>query len=209
MVGIVAEEGDVLVFQFEVEATVNTAIGLHAIEQFLAVAAVQLCHGHGGNAVFDVDGDGLSQLHVLNALDGRDEVEGDFTVVDDDVLGMEVALVEAVFIDLHPLLHVGLHLKSLVDDEGTARLDECGVVAETFQIGLFRTVDVEMVGVGAGDDRHPGAQPVERTVEFIGLNHHVVALFGEDIVGAVVLGDTSEEGIAVDAALVHDVGAHG
>ena len=122
---------------------------------------------------------------------------------------MEVALVEAVFIDLHPLLHVGLHLKSFVDDEGTARLDECGVVAETFQIGLFGAVDVEMVGVGAGDDRHPGAQPVERTVEFIGLNHHVVALFGEDIVGAVVLGDTSEEGITVDAALVHDVGAHG
>ena len=121
---------------------------------------------------------------------------------------MEVAFVEAVGIDLHALLHVGLHLQTGVDDERSSGLDERGVVAEALEIGFLGAVDVQMVGVGGCDDAHPGTQPVETAVKLVSLNHDVVAL-AEDVVGAIVLGDSSEEGVAVYVALVHDVGTHG
>ena len=48
---------------------------------------------------------------------------------------------------------------------------------------------------------------MEAAVEFIGLDYNEVGV-GEDIVVAIVLGDKSEEGIAVEMTLVHDVGTH-
>ena len=115
---------------------------------------------------------------------------------------------ETVFINLYSILYVSLHLQIFVDDERAARLDKCAVMAETLQIGLFGTIDVEMVGVCAGDDAHPRAEPVEGTVEFVGFDNHKVTLLRKDIVGSVVLGDSSEESVAVDAALVHDMRTH-
>ena len=91
MVGIVAEEYQLVGLDLEVEATLHPAIGLHALAQLVGGTSGQLCHGHGGNAVLDVDGDGLSQLHIGDALDGRYEVERNLTVLYTDVLGMEVA----------------------------------------------------------------------------------------------------------------------
>ena len=122
---------------------------------------------------------------------------------------MEVAFVLAVFVYLDAVLHVLLHLQVFVDDEGTARLDQFCVVAEAFQISLLGAVDVEVVWVGRCDDAHPWTQPVEAAVELICLDYYVVALVGEDVVGAVILGNTTQEGIAIYMALVHDVGAHG
>src|SRR5574344_1041043 len=65
-----------------------------------------------------------------------------------------------------------------------------------------------MVRVSGGDDAHPGAEPVESTVEFISLNNYEIAV-AQYVVGAIVLGDTSEEGIAVQMTLVHDMCTHG
>ena len=61
---------------------------------------------------------------------------------------MKVALVEAILIHLYSRLNVLLHLQILMDDECTARLDECGIVAEALKICFFGAVDVKMVGVG-------------------------------------------------------------
>lgn len=122
---------------------------------------------------------------------------------------MEVSLVAAIGIGLHAFLYIGLHLQVFMDDEGAAGLNQLGVVAETLKICLFGTVDIEVVGVCGGDDTHPWAQPVEGAVELIGLNDDIVAGLGKDIVGTVVLRNTTQEGVAVDVALVHDVSAHG
>ena len=121
---------------------------------------------------------------------------------------MEITLVETIFVDGDTFLHIGFHLQILVEYQRSARLDQCGIVPETFQISLFCSIDVEMVGIGRGDDRHPRTEPMERTVELISFNHHVVAVVREDIVCAVVLGDASKEGVAVNTALVHDMSAH-
>ena len=49
---------------------------------------------------------------------------------------------------------------------------------------------------------------MERTVELVGFNHYEIGI-RQDIVRAVVLGDTAEESVAVEMALVQDVGTHG
>ena len=82
-------------------------------------------------------------------------------------------------------------------------------MTETFEVGLFASVNIEVVGIGAGDDRSPGLEPVERTVKLVGFDNHVVTLFTEDVIRSVVLCDATEESVAVDVALVKQVGRHG
>ena len=48
---------------------------------------------------------------------------------------------------------------------------------------------------------------MERAVEFISLNNHIVAI-AQDIVCAIVFGYTAKERIAVEMALMHDMCTH-
>ena len=208
MVGIVAQEDQFVGLDLKVKASINTSIGLNAVFQFFSRTTVELCHGHGGYRVLDVDRNGLSELDILDAFDGGDEIEGDLTVSDMDVLSVEIAFIEAVVIAAYSLLQMFLHLQVAVDYECTAWLNQFTVVAETFQIGLLGAIDVEVIRISRSDDSHPGTEPVEGTVKLISLDDDVVGI-REDIVCAVVLGDAPQEGIAVEMALVHDVGAHG
>ena len=158
VVGIVREEHVLVVLYLEVEASLHSAVCLHAVLQFFGVTSGELCHCHGSHGVFDIDGYGLSELNALDCLNGRNEVECYLSVLDDDVLGMEVALVAAVVVNLYAFLHVLLHLQVAVDDKCAARLNECGVVAEALEVSL---VDVEVVRVCGCDDGHPRTQPME------------------------------------------------
>ena len=103
---------------------------------------------------------------------GETEIESDFAIVYLDVFCMEITLVQTVFINFVPWLHIGFHLQILVDDERTAFLDESGVVTETIQISLFGSINVQMVWVCGCDDTHPRLEPMERTVELIGFDNH-------------------------------------
>ena len=49
---------------------------------------------------------------------------------------------------------------------------------------------------------------MERTVELIGFYYHIIGI-GKNVIGAIVLGDTTQEGIAVQMALMHDMCTHG
>ena len=80
-----------------------------------------------------------------------------------------------------------------MDDECASGVDERGIVLEALPIGLGGAVDVEVVGVGGGDDGNVGRQLVERAVILVGFDDHVVALVGEQQVGAIVLRDATEE----------------
>ena len=99
-----------MVLDLEVETAVDPPVGLHAVAQFFCRTAVELCHGHGGNAVLDVDGYGLPQLYIPDILYRRDEVEGDGAVRYTDILGVEIAIVPAVLIHFHAFLYVLFHL---------------------------------------------------------------------------------------------------
>ena len=103
---------------------------------------------------------------------------------------MEVTFCQAVVITAYTILQFFLHLQSAVNDKCPTRLNECGIVAEAFQISIFGAVDIEMVGVSGSNDRHPWTQPMERTVELIGLDNNIIAI-RENVVGAIVLGDTT------------------
>ena len=100
---------------------------------------------------------------------------------------MEIALILTVLKYFHTVGHVGDHLQILMDDECSSRLNECGIVAETFQVSLFCAVDIEVVGVGTGDDRHPWPEPMETAVELIGFDNYEWALVAQYVVGAIVL----------------------
>ena len=49
---------------------------------------------------------------------------------------------------------------------------------------------------------------MERTVELVCLNHNKVAMVREDIISAIVLGNTTKEGVTVQMTLVHKVCTH-
>ena len=121
---------------------------------------------------------------------------------------MEVTFIAAVGVSAHALLHIRLHLQSGMDYQRATRLYELRVMAEALQVSLLCPVDIEVIRIGSCDNTHPRTKPMERAVELVGLNDDIVALVGQDIVGAVVLGDTTEESIAVDMTLMHDMCTH-
>ena len=49
---------------------------------------------------------------------------------------------------------------------------------------------------------------MERAVELVGFNHHIVTRIRKDIIGSVVLGNTTEESIAIHVRLMQDVCNH-
>ena len=49
---------------------------------------------------------------------------------------------------------------------------------------------------------------MERTVELVCLNHNKVAMVREDIISAIVLGNTTKEGVTVQMTLVHKMCTH-
>ena len=161
VVGIIREQDVAAVLDFEIKATVNAMVCLHAILQFFSCASVELCHSHSSHSVLDIDRNRLAEFHIFHVLDRRYEVELYLAIVDYDVFGMEITLIEAVFVHLYTWLHVLLHLQILVYDECATWLYECGIVAETLKICFLCSVYVEMVGVGCCDYAHPRAQPME------------------------------------------------
>ena len=104
MVGVVAEEDKAVGLNLEVETTVHTTIGAHAVTQFIGCAAIELGHGHSGNAILNVNGYWLAKYDAGYRLDGRDEVKRNLAVLNLDVLSMEVAFGECVVITANALL---------------------------------------------------------------------------------------------------------
>ena len=173
---IVAKEHQIGRFNLKVEPTVYAVVGFDTITQFFGVASVELCHSHCSNGILYIDGHGMAQGYVLYALDGRNEVERDVAVVYLHVLGMEVTFVEGVLVNLHARFHIGFQCQSLLNNQCATLLNERGVMAKALHIGFFGAIDVEVVGVGRGDNAHPWTQPMERTVELVGLDNHILAL---------------------------------
>ena len=64
---------------------------------------------------------------------------------------------------------------------------------EAFEVCLFCSVDVQMIGVCGSDDRHIRGQPMERAVELVCFDDGIRAFLREQQIGAVILGDASKE----------------
>ena len=79
---------------------------------------------------------------------------------------------------------------------------------ETLNIGLSGAVDVKVVGIGGSDDCGPWGELMEGAVKLVGLDHHIGTCLREEVVGAVVLADTAEEGVASHMALMEQMGGH-
>ena len=122
---------------------------------------------------------------------------------------MKVAFSAGIVVAAHTGLQTLLKTQVAMYDKRSTGLDETGVVGETLQIGRFRAVDVEVVGIGRGDDRGVRAEVMERAVELIGFNYHIVARFGKEIVRTIVFRNPSQKGVASHVALMEEVGGHG
>ena len=192
----------------EVEPTVHPAERSHAAAYLIGRSTRYLRQSHSGNAVLDVHADRHTQVDVRDVPEGRNEVEHDAAVADAHILGMEVALLAAVGIDGDALLHVRPHLQPGMHDEEAVLAYQTRVHAEALQVGCLRAVDVEVVGIGSGDDAGIRREPVERTVELVRLYHDVRTLAVEDVVRSVVLRDAAQEGVAAHMALVEHVCRH-
>ena len=79
---------------------------------------------------------------------------------------------------------------------------------EAFAIGFGRAIDIQMVGIGSGDNSHIRSQPVERTVELIRFDHGQVTFSGQHQVAVVVLQDATQKGIAIYMRLFQQMGKH-
>ena len=121
---IIAQQHGCVVLYLEVETPLHSLEGCHTAAQLLCRASAELCHSHGSNAVFDIDGHGLSQADIVDTLYRRHEVEAYLAIVYHDILGMEVALIQCIVVSSHSGLQALLHLQSTMNDECPAGLYE-------------------------------------------------------------------------------------
>ena len=82
-------------------------------------------------------------------------------------------------------------------------------MCKTFEIGLVRAIDVEMVGIDSRNHRHVRCQVMERAVELVSLDNHQIARIGEHQITRIVFGDTAQKGVAIDMALFEQMREHG
>jgi len=122
---------------------------------------------------------------------------------------VEVALVARIGIDTDSGLHFRLQRDAFADNQCTTRLDQCCIMFEAFKVCLFCSVDVQMVRVCGSDDGHIWGQPMEGTVELVCFDDCIRAFLGKEQVGAVILGDASEECGTFYMRLMEQVGGHG
>ena len=101
---------------------------------------------------------------------------------------------------------VRAHRQAVLQDKGFLDL-RCELAEGFLHVGEV-AVDVEVVGIHRRDDGDIRVQLEETPVEFVCLRHHHVVLAHQQV-GAVVLGDAAEEGIAAFAAFGEDVGHEG
>ena len=208
MVGVVAQQYHLVGLDLEVKATAYACKGLHRLANFFCICSCELCKCHCCDSVIDIDADGHAQFHVGHIAEGRDQVEDDASAADSQIFGVEIAAGSAICVAGHAFLQFQVDLDAFLDDQCATGLHQTGVVTETFQIGRFGAIDVQVVGVSRSNCGGKGAQVVERTVELVGLDHHIVAIFVQQIVCAIVLGDTTQEGVASHLAFVQQVCQH-
>ena len=122
---------------------------------------------------------------------------------------MEVAFMKTVIIYSHTFLNLLLHFQITMNDQGSLWLNQGCIMTEAFQICFFRSVNVKMVWVCRCDDCHPRAQPMEGTVKLIGFNHDKITDVRKNVVCSVILGNATQESVAINMALVHEMCAHG
>ena len=109
--------------------------------------------------------------------------------------------------------NVGLEAGSdggvLLDDQRAAGKNERGEDLKGFAIGGGSAIDVEVIGVGGGDNGRGGVKAMEGAVVLVGLDDGQVAVVGEHEVAGVSLEDAAEEGVTIHMRLLEQVRRHG
>ena len=74
---------------------------------------------------------------------------------------MEVAFVERIGVGGYAFLWAWLQCQTSVHNQGSTGAHEFGEMGETFEVVFVVAVDVEVVGIGRGDNGNIWAQLVE------------------------------------------------
>lgn len=203
VVGIVVHVDHLRRVDVEVEAAAYALERFESLLQFRFVETGRPEQGNGGDAVLDIHDARNAQPAVAQRAVGADDVVAVGAVgLRTQVGGMEVGrrIGAGVGVDADGGV-VDRQRHAPFEDQRAARTDLSGKLGEGASQLLVGTVDVEVVGIGRGDDGGVGPQLQERAVELVGLDGQPVAGAIDEVV-VEVLGDASEEGAASAAGRV-------
>ena len=108
--GIVGKVYMAVVTYLKVESSVHTMVCFHSKLQLVSGATIQLSHRHCRYSIFNINWHGLPKLYAFYTFNGRNKVESNFSVFNDDILCVEVASITTISIGLYTFLNVGFHL---------------------------------------------------------------------------------------------------
>ena len=74
---------------------------------------------------------------------------------------------------------------------------------------LVGSVDIQVVGVGSGNDRNVGVKLEKGTIIFVGLDNNIITTIVNDKIAIEILADTTEESATTTFCLAEKVGYHG
>ena len=150
MVGVIVDYCPRWLTQPEFEAAFRTLECSHGLA-YVVVGYVLACEeacSYSGYCIFDIDIHGYAQVDAGNGAAWGYEVKRQMALSTAYVGGMEVALVAGVGEYLYVGSLTWLELQSGVEQQFAAGLYQFGKSGETFEIGLFGSVYVEILRVG-------------------------------------------------------------
>ena len=80
---------------------------------------------------------------------------------------------------------------------------------KTLAVCFLRTIDIQMVGVHAGDDGYIGREMMERAIKLICLDHHIIALSIEQEISVIVIGNATKKSVGANMRGMEDMCQNG
>ena len=99
--------------------------------------------------------------------------------------------------------------EAFLEEEGAVGIGLVGILLESLNQFLVSAIDVEVVGVGGGDDRVVGVQLEEGAVVFISLHNNIFAVVVDKQVAVDILRDAAKECRATNRRRVEEMSYHG
>ena len=147
MVRIITEEDATISFDLEIKTSVYPGISAHTLSNFIGRGTGNLRQRAGGNAIVDVNAHGNAEFDVAHVAQRRNQIEDDAAAADANAFGVEISFGACIVVAPHTRLQAFGESQIAVHNQCTSGLNERGVVGETFEVGFFGAIDVQVIGI--------------------------------------------------------------
>ena len=204
--GVIVDIGYLRVLHMDIEPPVHACKRSQSSTNLVGCNAVEHSDSRSGNAVLDVHPDRNAQGDIFDNAVRVMQIEGEAAFCGNDVRGEIICAVVLGRVGEEFCVAADMQFVGKTVFEQQRVRHKAAVMLKALAVGIRRAVDVQVVGIDAGDNRHKRAQVVETSVELIRLDDNKWAVAVKEQVRMVVFAQSAKESACADVRLAKQVG---